>query len=149
MDITTDKILQLGIIFNENEKTILINPGIEITNSYIHNITNEKIKNSPKFSDIALKLAELINKSKCLVGHNIKNFDWPIIYIELLRCGINIKKPQIIDTYQLIKEYEGSFKLKDIYMRYFNENILNHHNAIADIKATKRIYYEFLKKYSI
>lgn len=147
LDITTAKICQIGLIWNEEEKSILVNPGVQITNSYIHNITDDMVKDSPKFSDIAPKIVKLINKADCLIGHNVKSYDWPLLYIELLRCGYDIKKPQIIDTLEMVKSIEGSNKLKDVYLRYFNETFEGQHNALCDIKATRRVYEYMLDRW--
>lgn len=140
LDITTAKICQIGMIWNDEEKSILINPGLSITNSFIHGITDDIVKDSPKFADIAPKLVRLINNANCLIGHNIKSYDWTLIYIELLRCGYDVKKPEIIDTLEMVRMIEGSNKLKDVYLRYFNETFEGQHNAICDIRATRRIY---------
>jgi DNA polymerase-3 subunit epsilon len=147
LDITTAKICQIGLIFNDIKKSILINPEVSITNSYIHGITDADVIEQRTFADVAPKIVDLINKATCLIGHNIKNYDWPLLYIELLRAGYNIKKPQIIDTLDMVKQIDGSNKLKDVYLRYFKKPLENQHNAIHDIQATADIYEYLIKNY--
>lgn len=140
LDITQAKIVQIGLIYNGQEKSILVNPGCSIQNSFCHNITDEMVKDAKSFKDIADKIVKLLNECDCLIGHNVNKYDWPILYMELLRCGYDIEKPQIIDTLDMVGMIEGSKKLKDIYIRYLGENFEGHHNALQDIKATKKIY---------
>ena len=73
------EIVELFILKVNNEDIIdefysLFRPTIEITNSHIHGITDEKVKNSPSFFE---KTDEIINfiQGSTLLGHNIDNFD--------------------------------------------------------------------------
>ena len=147
LNITTAKICQIGLIFNDIKKSILVNPLIPITNSYIHGITDADVAEQKTFADVAPKIVNIINSSECLIGHNLKHYDLPLLYIELLRCGYDIKKPQIIDTLELVKQVDGSNRLKDVYLRYFKKPLEGHHDALCDIQATKEVYEYLMKNY--
>lgn len=147
LDITSARIIQIGLIKNDKPFSILLNPLVSIENSHIHGIRDEDVQFSSTFSDISMKLKGLIEDCDMLVGYNIKNFDWPILYIEFLRCGIDLKKPIIVDVLELVKGFDSSNKLSDVYLRYFKKSLVGAHNAVADINATKEIYDYLLDKF--
>lgn len=142
------RIVQIGLIWQEKEKSILINPTISIPedSTRIHGITNDMIQNSPTFLDISTKLLEYINEADSIVTYNGKNFDIPILYIEFLRCGLVMPDKLILDIYEQVKLFEPNQKLSSVYLRYFSESLSDAHNALADVKATKRIREYLLNK---
>jgi DNA polymerase-3 subunit epsilon len=142
------RIVQIGLIWKGKEKSILINPTILIPedSTRIHGVTNDMVKDAPKFSDIAPKLLEYIQESDSIITYNGKNFDIPILYIEFLRCGLVMPDKLILDIYEQVKLFEPNQKLSSVYLRYFNEALSDAHNALADVKATKRIREYLLKK---
>lgn len=144
------RICQIGLIYEDINKTILINPGISIPpeTSKIHGIYNHMVQNAQTFQDISKSLFNIINKCDSIVGYNIRKYDWPILYIEFLRCGIELPNKTLIDVYELVDSYEPNKKLNSVYLRYFGENIQNAHDAGSDILATKKIYEYILKKLS-
>jgi|GEM_PF-2433289 len=81
--------------FNE-----LINPlkNIPLSAIYYHGITNWMVKNKPPFCDVAPRLAKFLHGSQ-LAGHNIENFDYPMLLKEFNAARIPFAK---------------SFALKDI-----------------------------------
>ncbi len=144
------RIIQIGLICGDKTKTILLNPGIDIPSdsTYVHGITNQMVKDCPTFADIATKLQKLIESADCLIGYNIAAYDANILYMEFLRCGIDLKMPNVLDIYNLVRDLEQSKKLKDVYLRYFVERLEGGHDALVDILATKRIYEHILEKFN-
>lgn len=81
-----------------------LNPEINITKKAIsiHNITNEKIENCPKFKEIAEKLISFIGDS-VIIAHNSK-FDMRMLNNELERSGWEKYSPtRFIDTLEIAR----------------------------------------------
>jgi DNA polymerase-3 subunit epsilon len=150
LEVQKARICQIGVIYLNKEKSILINPTIHIPQeaSNIHKIYDEMVLNSPTFADISKPLYKLILDCDFIVGYNCRSFDIPILYIEFLRCGIEMPNKSIIDVYEQVKLFEPTKKLKDVYLRYFNKQLENSHSALEDIIATKKVYEYLLKKLS-
>jgi DNA polymerase-3 subunit epsilon len=151
LEVHRAKICQLGIIYKDKGKSILVNPGIQIPEgaSKIHGIYDHMVKDSPSFEGIAMKLYEIINECDVVCGYNIRKYDWPILYIEFLRCGIELQDKVIIDVYEMIAELEKSKKLKDVYLRMIGKDLKGAHDALNDIQATKDVYDFLIKKLEI
>ena len=99
--------------------------------------------------DDFLKAAE---KARCLVGHNVV-FDQKIVGAELCRLGIKdtISTAKAICTMEASKEFckiPGGYygykppKLQELYQKLFGTTFDNAHDAMADVKATKRCFFE-------
>ena len=150
-------IVQLAyLIYDTNTNNIeqtnfYIEPPIQILNSHIHHITNEFVKNSYTFSDIAQIFLDDLEAIDLLVGHNIK-FDLDFLKEELRRAKITTSRLDDIQTYDTmknsvnvcrIKNQYGSFKypkLNELYQHFFKKDFNNQHNAIGDITATLACY---------
>lgn len=136
------KIVQIGMIFNNKTSSILINPEcpipIEATN--VHHITDEMVKDSPTFKTISDRFLRLWNQSEYICGYNLRNYDYNVLYIEFLRCGIELPRKPIIDVYEMVKGFENNRKLSSVYLRYFGEKLEGNHDALNDIKAARSIF---------
>ena len=93
-------------------KASVLNPEIQIPKaaSDIHGITNEMIKekNPPTFQQISKSLLKYL--SGCDIGgHNIGNYDVPLLSEEFSRCNLSFPEPdvKIIDTCNIFKKKEG------------------------------------------
>jgi DNA polymerase-3 subunit epsilon len=143
LSVWRDKIVEIGMIYNDKSKVIKINPGIQISDgaSRVHGITNEVVKHSPYFGDVAPQIFELFNKCRGVCGYNIRNYDLPLLQFELLRCDKDYILPdfQIIDVYEISQSLFKSLKLKDLYLVLSGKPLNNAHSAIADIEATKEL----------
>ena len=127
----------------------MLNPQVQIPAdaTKIHGITNEMVKNCPTFKDVAPKLLKIIEEANALIGYNIRNYDSNVLYIEFLRAGYDLKMPPLLDIYEMVKDLEQSKKLKDVYIRCFNEVMEKQHDAMGDIEATKKIHEYLYNKY--
>lgn len=122
-------------------KVTLINPEIDIPlgASSVHGITNETVKNSPKFKQIASSLREWF-KDCDLGSYNGNNFDIPLLSAELVRAGLEPIdwNPNLLDALSL---YRNLFPntLSDVYKRLTGKELEGAHSALSDVEATFEI----------
>jgi DNA polymerase III epsilon subunit-like protein len=157
-----DKICSIGIIYVEEDSVKsqyeLLNEGKKISPkvSSINHITNEMIKNKPKFNECEIYkfLTKHNNKDTTIIGHNV-NFD-----IKKLSSSGFVFKGSVIDTLRvskhLIEDCE-SYSLQ--FLRYelklykdeldaallcgIKGDIVSHH-ALYDSLLVKLLYSYFL-----
>jgi len=155
LQIAKDRIVEIGLlkIFPNGKKqntNWLINPTISIPeeSTEIHGITNEDVKHSPTFKEIADDLISIIEDSD-LAGYNCNKFDIPLLAEEFLRIGtdINLKKKKSIDVQNIFHKIEKR-TLTAAYKFYCNKELINAHSATADTNATYEILLAQLEKYS-
>jgi DNA polymerase III epsilon subunit family exonuclease len=136
------EIVELFILKVNNEDIIdefysLFRPTIKITNSHIHGITDEKVKNSPSFSEKNDEITNFIHEST-LLGHNIDNFDLKFLNYFLKKE----LKNKTIDTLNMSREKLGG-KVKNHKLitlaEYFNV-VTPTHNAKDDVITTFEVY---------
>jgi len=157
-----DKICSIGLVIIDNNKLEikydLTNEGKKIPPkaSSIHNITNEMIKNKPKFKDTkSCKFLELNNNEDVtIVAHNV-GFDLE----KLLACGIRWRG-KVIDTLRVTKHLIPECEFFSLqFLRYelklykseqtqalacgINPNIVAH-NALNDALILKLLFDELL-----
>lgn len=129
----------------------LFNPMIPIEKEAtdIHGFTNESLEKHPTFSKKAVEVYNFF-KDCDYAGYNCIKFDIPFLMEELTRHKqpFHPIKANFIDPYKIISKKE-SFKLGDVYKRYFNEEMENAHSAEADINATIRIFEEQINRYEL
>ena len=124
----------------------------------IHGITTEiAIRDGVSLESVLDEVTENILEASVLVAHNIQ-FDEKILGAELLRSGrVNVieSKPrrctmQSSTNYcQLPGRYGYKWPtLQELHMRLFNESFLGAHQAIVDVRACAKSYFE-LKRLGI
>ena len=126
-----------------------INPEREIPeeSKKIHNISNEEVKNKPKFGEIYKRFLDFI-KNDSLVIHNAE-FDLKFLNYELNKIDIDGIKNEIIDTLKLARsKYPGTSVSLDSLCRKFNidtkERVENGHGALVDCYLLSEVYLEIL-----
>jgi len=154
LDFKKDRIIEFGALeltrYNKedsleitNEYNILVKPGMPITNSDIHHITDEMVEEKGiDEEEFYNKIKNLFAKQNILVAYNAQ-FDLNFIQETFKRQDntFNIDN-QLLDVMAIYKDrYEYPHKLDDAVAK-FNINIKNTHRALDDVKAT----YEVLKK---
>lgn len=115
----------------------LVNPGIPILkeSTEIHGITDEMVKDAPLFIAIADKVQQFL-KGCDLAGFNLRNFDIPMLYEELARCGIEMDTAvDVIDVGCIFKLKEKR-TLEAALLFYCNHEFEGAHNALNDVNAT-------------
>ena len=148
IDIAKDRIVEISMVKvmpngEEIVKTRRINPGMPITpeSTAIHGITDEDVKDCPKFKEIAKSLAAQIEGCD-LAGFNSNRFDIPMLAEEFLRAGVDVdlNRRKFIDVQTIFHKMEQR-NLTAAYKFYCNKDLTNAHSAEADTMAT----YEVLK----
>jgi len=142
-----DKIVEIACFYHESDNTrrifkYYVNPEREISPKAIsiHRITNEMVKDSPKFSQIGQELLDFV-RGAVLVGHNIRNFDIPFINSELKASNLELISNQLVDTLDM---YRARFpglpaRLDDVCEMFeidLNERNDLGHGALLDAKLT-------------
>ena len=148
IDIAKDRIVEISMVKvmpngEEIVKTRRINPGMPIPpeSTAIHGITDEDVKDCPKFKEIAKSLAAQIEGCD-LAGFNSNRFDIPMLAEEFLRAGVDVdlNRRKFIDVQTIFHKMEQR-NLTAAYKFYCNQDLANAHSAEADTMAT----YEVLK----
>ena len=148
MNIAHDRIVEISYlkIFpdqREEVKTIRVNPGVPIPPEItaIHGISDNDVKDAPRFNEIAQTLANSI-KGCDLAGYNLNKFDLPLLAEEFIRAGIDfdLKKCKLVDVMVIFYKKEQR-TLSAAYQFYCNKELTNAHSAETDTRAT----YEVLK----
>ena len=151
---TGDKIVEIGILELENHvptgKTFhyYLNPERESNPQAlkIHGLTNEFLKDKPKFIDIVDKFTDFISDSKIVI-HNAA-FDVGFINNELRICEYEeLDRVCIIDTLFIARnKFPGQSVSLDSLCRKFNIDISDRdiHGAIKDAKLLANVYLELI-----
>jgi len=142
-----DKIVQIGAIKlnidgTEEVKNVLVNPTIPIPEgaTEVHGISDEDVKDKPKFNQIAKSFASWL--SGCdLAGYNSDNFDIPMLIEEFHKAGVDFPEDgtSFVDVLK-IERLVNSHTLGNTYKRYTGEELEGAHDALADVRATLVIF---------
>lgn len=154
-DPAQDRIVQLGIVKwhlsgDRKSWTTLVNPGVPIPKEATdtHGITDEMVKDAPRFADIAEGLA--VGFRGCdFGGYNIRRFDIPILNAEFSRCriAIDLMSAHAVDAYVL----DMKMRPRDLsaYVReYLGRELEGAHDAGADITGTAEAFEAFMQRFS-
>lgn len=154
LDVSQDRIVEISILKvtpegEETELTLRINPEMEISEESIsiHGITQEDIKNSPTFKEVAKQIADFIGDAD-LAGYNSNKFDIPMLAEEFLRVDyhFDMRSRKFIDVQNIFHKMEQR-TLAAAYKFYCEKDLENAHSAFADVKATYEVFKAQLKKY--
>ncbi len=152
--VTTDRIVEICIvrvaIDNSTKiKTLRVNPEMHIPEEVtaIHGITDEDIKDAPKFTEIAHELLQFLENCD-LAGFNSNHFDIPLLAEEFLRAGIDfdLRGRRFIDIQNIFHKMEPR-NLKAAYKFYCGKDLINAHSAEIDTLATYEILLAQLERY--
>jgi len=126
-----------------------VNPGmpIPVNVSRIIDITDDDVKDAPRFKEIAKEVIEFIGDAD-LGGFNIQRFDLPLLERELLEAGLSFhwKERDIYDAQKIYHIHEKR-DLMAAYQLYCNKELTNAHTALGDAEATVEIFESQVKKY--
>jgi DNA polymerase III subunit epsilon len=146
--VATDRIVEI-CVFKVNPdgstKTLTkrVNPDIPIPAeaTAIHGITDEDVKDEPKFREIAHELLQFLENCD-LAGYNSNHFDIPLMVEEFLRAEIDfdLKGRRFVDVQNIFHRMEPR-NLNAALKFYCQKDLVNAHSAEADTMAT----YEILK----
>ncbi len=155
VDPAKDRIVEIAIIKllpdGSREQYIKrINPEMPIpqASSEIHGIYDTDVKDAPTFKQVAHEIKAFL--SNCdLGGYNSNKFDLPAIVEEFLRAGVAIdfKDRKLVDVQQIFYKKEAR-TLSAAYEFYCNKQLVNAHNAAADVNATIDVLESQLDRYA-
>lgn len=139
-----------------SEYDYIIKPvGFIVEGSEIHGITHEKAMKEGLDLDLVLRIFSFELDGNILVAHNI-DFDFPVVWSELLRLGIDQKKPPMLCTMKALIYYFNIpnpngydtpkwASLSEMYKILFGKDFENAHSSLADVRALKKCYFEVSK----
>ncbi len=155
IDVAADRIVEISYLKispngEEESKTIRVNPTIPIPAKVtaIHGITDEDVKDAPRFSEIAKNLVQVFEGCD-FAGYNSNKFDLPLLAEEFLRANVDIdlKKRKFVDI-QVIFHKKEQRTLSAAYKFYCDKDLTNAHTAEADTVATYEVLKAQLERYS-
>lgn len=151
----SDRIIDLAVIIShpngeETEHTWRINPGMPIPpeSTEIHGITDEDVKDSPLFADIADKIYAIL-KDCDLAGYNITRFDIPMLIEEFARTNtlFDMDNRSIVDVQRIFHRKEPR-DLTAALSFYCGEKHTDAHGALPDVIATMKVFEGQYNKYA-
>jgi DNA polymerase III subunit epsilon len=154
LNVLRDRILQIGLIKvgvdgTTTELEMLINPGIPIAEEAmaVHGITPKDLANKPTFQQVAKQLFDFIGDAD-LGGYNSNRFDIPMLIEEFDRNGFDfdISKRRLIDVQRIFYRMEPR-TLKAAVAFYCNTELVDAHDALADVRATLDVFKGQLARY--
>ncbi len=143
INVAKDRIVEICILkvnpdASRESKTWLVNPEMPISKeaTAIHGISDDDVKDAPKFREIAPKIMEMISGAD-LGGFNSNRFDVPLLAEELLRAELDfdLNKFKLVDAQTIFHKMEPR-NLTAAYQFYCKKNLENAHSAEADVLAT-------------
>ncbi len=124
----------------------LVNPDrlIPPDSTRVHGITDDKVKDAPKFSEIVKDLQDFIGDAP-IIAHNAQ-FDRNFIDFEFKYCGeIRYLEERWIDTLQLAqKRFPGQPNSLDALCKRFKVSLADRtfHGALIDARLLAEVYLE-------
>lgn len=146
--VATDRIVEICILRVHPDgtskiRTLRINPEMPIPPEVIaiHGITDEDVRDAPKFREVAHELSRFLDGCD-IAGYNSNHFDIPLLVEEFLRADadFDLKGRHFVDVQNIFHKMEPR-NLKAAYKFYCDRELVNAHSAEADTVAT----YEILK----
>ncbi len=153
-DSRKNKIIEISILIHDGlvvveEYTTLVNPECTISSFYskFSGITNQMVKDAPKFYEIAKKIIE-ITENKIFVAHNVK-FDYHVVKNEFEALGYEYKRKELCTVKLSRKLLPGlpSYSLGNLCM-HLQINNQARHRAYGDALATAQLFDMLLKQKS-
>lgn len=133
---------------NETDKfSSLFNHGKKLGADTVRitGITDDVIKEAPKFKDKAVDLKHYIESHDYAIAHNA-TFDRDMVDVEMARVGLKVEWPQLICTVEATEYIKGHrLKLADLYELLFGERFEGAHRAENDVRALARCAKELIK----
>ena len=127
-----------------------VNPGCHIPEeaTAVHHITDEDVKDCPKFKDIAKNLSKVFEGCD-IAGFNSNRFDIPLLAEEFLNAGvlIDFSKRKFVDVQTIFHKMEQR-TLVAAYKFYCDKDLTEAHSASADTRATYEVLKAQLDRYA-
>ncbi len=146
-----NRITEIGIVLFDGEKITdtyetLINPESPIPAGIteLTGITQEMVKDAPKFHEVARKVVEM-TEGAIFVAHNVR-FDYEFLREEFRRLGYTYSRRKLCTVRLTRKVFPGlpSYSLGNL-IRHFGIKVDARHRALADAAATTELLEMALK----
>ncbi len=141
-----DYIIELAAYDPELDKTFeqLINPGCPIPSeaTAIHHISDEMVKDSPSFGDVANDFVNFCEGETVLIAHNNDGFDVHFLRKEFSRNDLTMPSWKFFDTLKWARRYRPDIPrhslqfLREIYGIPAN----NAHRALDDVIVLHKVF---------
>lgn len=115
----------------------------------VHGITDDSLAGEPTFRELAQELY-LVFENSDIAGYNSNKFDLPLLIEEFVRAGVDFKISgrNLIDVQNIFYKHEPR-TLKAAYSFYCGKELVDAHQASADVKATYEVFLAQLEKYDL
>ena len=115
----------------------------------VHGITDEELASEPTFKELSGRLKEVFEDSD-IAGYNSNKFDLPLLIQEFMRAGVDFKIAgrNLIDVQNIFYKHEPR-TLKAAYRFYCGRDLVDAHQAKADVRATYEVFMAQLEKYDL
>lgn len=153
INLAVDRIVEISMlkIFpggDKESKTMRINPGMPIPKEAtdVHGISDDDVKECPKFEEAAEEIKTFLNNSD-IAGYNSNKFDLPLLIEEFLRADIGFdENRRYIDVMRIFTLMEKR-TLEAAYKFFCDKDLVNAHSAEADVLATYEVLLGQLERY--
>ena len=154
VNVGTDRIVEISLLKSNADgtrlsKTWRINPGVPIPEgaSKVHGITDEDVKDEPRFNEVAGEVRSFLEHCD-LSGYNVLKFDLPLLAEEFARAGLDFSADErsVIDVQNIFHKMEQR-TLAAAYKFYCNKDLTNAHTAEGDTEATFEVLMAQLERY--
>jgi DNA polymerase-3 subunit epsilon len=150
-DVADHRVIEIGCVELMNRLPTgriyqtYLNPEreIEFGATKIHGISNDKVKNAPRFAEIASDFLAFLGDDP-VVAHNAE-FDFSFINSELARCNLAPLANEMRDTLALAKvKLPGQRHSLDALCRYYGIDLSerSYHGALLDAQLLADVYVE-------
>ncbi len=149
-----DRIVEISLIKvwpdgSEERKSRKINPEMPIPAeaTAIHHITDEDVREAPRFREIAKSLASIFEDAD-VAGYNSNKFDVPLLIEEFARAGVRFEMEgrRFIDVQNIFHKMEQR-TLIAAYRFYCGKELTDAHSAASDTQATYEVLRSQLDRY--
>lgn len=118
-----------------------INPGVPIPAAAyrVHHISDDDVKDKPKFSEFAPRIRQLLEHGD-IAGYNLTKYDMPLLESEFKRAGVEFSRRncRVIDA-QVIFFKQEPRDLAAAYKKYCDKQLENAHSSEADARAALEV----------
>lgn len=155
------RLVQLGWIMADAEGNELaradeiVSPDgftIPPSSSKVHGITTDlALRKGRPVAEVLREFAAQVEQAEYLVGHNV-SFDENVVGAELIRAGVEhalwhresiCTKMEATDFCQLPGKYGYKWPtLEELHQKLFGSSVPGAHNAMHDVEATLRCFFE-------
>lgn len=151
----TDRIIEIAIlkIYPDGRETKYckrIDPRVPIPPeaTRVHGISNEHVKDCPRFRKVAGKIARFLENCD-LAGFNLIKFDLPLLESEFRRANVEFSSEErrIVDACHIFHRREPRH-LAAALSFYCSEEHSDAHSALADARACWKVLVAQIDKYT-